>query len=60
MEKLCNNCKHRKKKQFTTLFYCEKFNMFLTDNPPKRCEQCMMEEKLKQKPKRKKDYIEVK
>lgn len=62
MNKTCGNCNMFRKKPFTTVFECLKYNTWLNGKPPIRCKQCLDDEAANKtaKSKAKKDYIEVK
>lgn len=61
MEKMCGDCKKFRKKPFTTVFECLKYETWLNGKPPMRCKQCLEDEKPKKQPKKTGDeFIEVK
>lgn len=69
MNEPCGKCDQFRKKPFTTVFECKRFNVCLDGRPPMKCRQCVEAEEQKTiketgtkttGSKTKKEYIEVK
>lgn len=65
----CDNCEHRKKLKYSTMFFCENYRKTLEGNPPVRLEECTVGKRQSEreeisKPQNgnraRKKYIEVK
>ena len=59
MNEFCGKCKDYRKKMFTTVFECTRYDKCLSGDPPKKCDECIADE-TKNKKSKKKEYIEVK